>query len=96
MKLIIESIHNGWTVGTDDGENYHPIVGFTYDEDFFDNDQGKANEVKKFAQLLQYINDMIGPTTSRYDSTRIYVKTASGDKYEPSSKGEGASSEERP
>lgn len=78
MKLIIETLGNGWTVSTDDGENYSSMIGFTVDDEDYD----KAAEVKKFAQLLQYINDTVGPTTSRYDTTRIYVKTAPGDKNE--------------
>lgn len=82
MKLIIEPIGNGWTVATDDGENYKSIVGFTYDEDFFDNDQSKESEVQTFARLLSYINDQVGPTTSRYDKARIYVKLEPDDKCE--------------
>lgn len=77
MKIIIETIANGWTVSTDDGENYSSVVGFAYDDNDFESVQ-----VAKFADLLSYIIDSIGPTTSRYDKARIYIKIAPGDKHE--------------
>ena len=78
MKIIIEGLQNGWTVAVDDGENYSSDVGFTYDADETD----KAAEVAKFASMLSYITDTIGPTTSRYDKERIYITIAPGDKHE--------------
>lgn len=76
MKLIIETIANGWLVRTDDGENVSYPMAFAHDE------ESKENEVKVFSDVLYYINEEIGPTTSRYDKARIHVDVQPGDKYE--------------
>lgn len=77
MKLIIETISNGWLVYEKDGRNKVNLTAFTYN----DMDE-EANKVGHFADVLYYLNDILGPTTSRYDKARIYVKVEPGDKCE--------------
>lgn len=41
----------------------------------------KESEVQTFADLLWQLNDLIGPSTSRYDEERIQISVVPGDKH---------------
>lgn len=79
MKITIEMAANGWLITTDTGfaEDRPDLYVYSHVDDFDDTD-----EVKAFAQVLWRVNDLIGPTTSRYSKARIYVEVKPGDKHE--------------
>lgn len=77
MKLTIETAANGWLIRKepdeiDDRSELH-VYSFT-------DSQYDVEEVKAFAQVLWCLNDLIGPSTSRYSPARIYVKVQPGEK----------------
>lgn len=42
----------------------------------------EENDIERFADFLGYLNEALGPTTSRYSKQRIYIRIEPGDKYE--------------
>jgi len=79
MKITIEMAANGWLIRTqsDFPEDMPETFVYSHADSFDDTD-----EVKAFAQVLWRVNDLIGPTTSRYSKARIYVEVKPGDKHE--------------
>ena len=73
--IKIQYCENGWILThTEEGEPDRLFV-FSYTE----SDQ---SEVEAFRDLLWQVNDIYGPSTSRYSEHRIYIKVQPGDKHE--------------
>jgi hypothetical protein len=77
--IKIETVDNGWllTDETDpDGPRRRVVES---------NDTTSVNPTKEtmeaFCRLLWEVNDLIGPTTSRYSPHRVMIKIEKGDKY---------------
>ena len=79
MKLTIETAANGWLIRKepDEVDDRSDLYVFS-DADSFDDTDG----VKAFAHVLRCLNDLIGPSTSRYSKARVYVEVKPGDKHE--------------
>ena len=79
MKLIIETASNGWLIRKepDEIDDMPQLHVFSHCDGFDD-----TAEVNAFAHMLHTLNDLIGPTTSRYSKARVYVEVKPGDKYE--------------
>lgn len=80
--IKIEMVGNGWIV-TDEADPDSPrrIV-------FEDAGSGSTLNPDKgtmdtFVRLLWALNDLMGPSTSRYSQHRIHIGLKRGDKYEP-------------
>lgn len=69
MEVIIKRVENGWTVKdvSIDKEYVYAI---------------EDSEVQSFKEVLYDLDDIIGPTTSRYSKERIYIEIRQGDKHE--------------
>jgi hypothetical protein len=76
--ILIRHVVNGW-ISTRPLEDEDGTVEWLYAYDLEDD----ADAVKVFARLLRDLNDIIGPSTSRYSALRVRVTTEPGDKYEP-------------
>lgn len=79
MKLTIETAANGWLIRKepDEIDERSEVYVFSYN----DSPEG-VDEVKSFSHFLWQLNDLIGPSTSRYSAARIYVQVKPGDKHE--------------
>lgn len=79
MKLTIETAANGWLIRKepDEIDDRCELYVFSHCDSFED-----IEEVNAFATMLHTLNDLIGPTTSRYSPARIYVEVKPGDKHE--------------
>lgn len=79
MRLILETAINGWLIREqpDEIDERSEVYVFSFTDSLND-----VDEVKAFAQVLWRLNDLIGPTTSRYSPARIYVEVKPGDKHE--------------
>lgn len=78
MELKLIMALNGWIIEYQEDES-EPVKRqvFSYADSFDDEE-----EVKAFAQLLWSLNDLIGPSTSRYSKARVYIEVKPGDKHE--------------
>lgn len=77
VRVIIERAQNGWVVTQRSSEYLRseddtPDIVNVFDE--------KDSEVEGCASLLRHLEDVLGPSTSRYDEKRIYIVVAPGDK----------------
>lgn len=85
--IKIEMTANGWILEDDlDPDLPRKLV-------FEDTGSGSAVNPDKvtmetFMLLLWAINDLVGPTTSRYSKHRIHISLKRGDKYEPERSGD--------
>ncbi len=79
MKLIIETAANGWLIRKepDEIDDRSELHVFSHGGDLDD-----TAEVHAFARVLWCLNDLIGPTTSRYSKARVYVEVKPGDKHD--------------
>lgn len=66
---------NGYIVESRDASMLAVFEAGEYDEN---------GEVDCFVNLLRFILEQHGPSTSRYSAKRIYIEVRPGDKYEPS------------
>jgi hypothetical protein len=84
MKIKIKSTSNGWilTDNSDSDEIKQYVFEEKEDSDF------KRSSVVCFVNLLHAINDLIGPSTSRYDAHRVRISIEPGDKYDISNGGD--------
>ena len=74
MKLEIRQVKNGVVFSIDGSEEI--VYQERDDEDL---------SADAFAEILRFIIDEYGPSTSRYSAKRIYVEVRPGDKYEQGS-----------
>lgn len=80
--IKIEMTGNGWILQDDSDPDMPKKVVFE------DTGRGSAINPDKvtmeaFTRLLWAINDLVGPTTSRYSKHRLHISLKKGDKYEP-------------
>ncbi len=86
MKVTITKVENGYILTA-----YHsgePPVRYVFEEleygkygrESMTYEEGA--DVENFAHLLQTLDSLIGPTTSRYSAKRVYVRIEAGDKFE--------------
>lgn len=75
--LMIKMVTNGWILEDSHDEESVRYHVFEHKDSFMD---GEKEEVESFARLLWTINDIIGPSTSRYSKHRISVSIVKGDK----------------
>jgi len=72
----IRPVLNGWILEIKVDKDQTDRYVFSYDEV-----PGEEQEVKAFAGLLRTLNNLVGPSTSRYSAHRVYVDVQPGDKY---------------
>lgn len=75
MSLVIKMVMNGWILEDHSDPELVRIQ-------VFEGGDSEEDEVKAMQQLIYTINDLVGPTTSRYSKHRIYVRIEPGDKFE--------------
>lgn len=75
MSLVIKMVMNGWILEDHADPELVRIQ-------VFEGGDREEDDVKAMQQLLYTINDLVGPTTSRYSKHRIYVRIEPGDKFE--------------
>lgn len=80
--IKIEMVANGWIL------EEHSDLDFPRKTVFEDAGKGSQFEPDKdtmdaFVRLLWAVNDLMGPSTSRYSKHRIHISLKRGDKYEP-------------
>ena len=73
MKLEIRFARNGFILN----DSIDPEGKKTYI--FEDDNMGES--IEAFANLLSKIDELIGPTTTRHDAKRVYIKVEPGDKF---------------
>lgn len=80
--IKIEMTGNGWILEDDSDPDMPKKVVFE--------DMGRGSAInpdkvtmEAFTRLLWAINDLVGPTTSRYSKHRLHISLKKGDKYEP-------------
>lgn len=80
MKLSIEKTDNGYLMEYD--SEYADGAPRVSKRVFQENDDdGELAEVNAMACALRTIDELIGPSTSRYSPGRVYVKVEPGDKH---------------
>jgi hypothetical protein len=72
MRFEIKRAKNGYTVSCNSEEE--PLV--------FQEISDELEEIEAWACFLRELNDMYGPSTSRYSAKRIYIDVRPGDKHE--------------
>lgn len=73
--ISIKRAENGWAVTqAATGEAPESLAVFSDD---------RCTEVEAFTDLLRYLLDQLGPSTSRYSEQRIYIEIRPGDKRDP-------------
>ena len=83
MITIKEAI-NGWIV-TDRRESSEDYADRVF---VFSHDEREYSEVEAFSRVLWELNNLAGPSTSRYCKKRIYIEVKPGDKCEEVKEGE--------
>lgn len=79
--IKIEIVENGWLI-TDESDPDGPRkLVVQRDDDVAINPSQQTMEA--FVELLWRVNDLIGPTTSRYSPHRLKISLEPGDKYDP-------------
>jgi hypothetical protein len=74
MSVTIKYCENGWLLThVEEGEPDRLFV--------FSHNGSDQSEVEAFRDLLVTVDDIYGPTTSRYSEHRIYIKIQPGDKH---------------
>lgn len=84
MKLVIESVLNGWVISYKDDDNQTQKMAYSYGFQVGDYCKEGVSDVKAFQSVLYDINEMLGPHTGRYSEERIHINVEPGDKYEDS------------
>ena len=74
--ITIEQADNGWLMRARDDEGLEFVLVSQWDE--FD------DRVDAWAEMLWMVDEVIGPTTSRYDEKRLKITIEPGDKFEGS------------
>ena len=82
MKLTIEMVSNGWLL-TDESDSEMPKRHVFEDAGSDSIINPSKDTMQAFSRLLWAVNDLIGPTTSRYSKHRLHISLKKGDKYEP-------------
>ncbi|NBP28686.1 MAG: hypothetical protein EBV23_03780 [Flavobacteriia bacterium] len=75
-NVRIRPVLNGWILEIKVDKDQTDRYVFSHDDA-----SGEEQEVKAFAGLLRTLNNLVGPSTSRYSEHRIYVDVQPGDKY---------------
>jgi len=75
MPLTINYAQNGWFLVHSNPDERDEVYVFS-------NDGTEKDEVKCFRDLLSVVEQLYGPTTSRYSAHRIYIRIEPGDKHE--------------
>lgn len=73
--ILIKQVINGWILEDKTDEEMPRTFVFSEGET-------EKSACEGFASLLWQLNDIYGPTTSRYSAHRIHIKIRPGDKYE--------------
>lgn len=78
--IKIETVENGWLITDEtDPEGSKRLVVECYEMHSI-NPPEKTMEA--FCGLLWLVNDLIGPTTSRYSKHRVHISLQPGDKHD--------------
>lgn len=74
MSITIKYAENGWLlIHSEEGESDRVYV--------FSHNGDDKSEVEAFRDLLATVDDIYGPSTSRYSEHRIYIRIEAGDKH---------------
>lgn len=72
--IKIQYIENGWLLTH--SEEYEPEKLYAFSHNGSD-----QSEIGAFRDLLATVDDLYGPSTSRYSEHRIYIRIEPGDKH---------------
>lgn len=84
--LKIRMVTNGWILEDHDDAEMTRYHVFEHAEEWRD---GEKAEVEAFVRLLWTLNDLYGPTTSRYSKHRVSIRIVKGDKCDDYTEDEG-------
>lgn len=76
--IKIECADNGWILTDDTINGSKWLVVKRNDDDLINPSQ---ETMESFVELLWRVNELIGPTTSRYSPYRLSIKLEPGDKH---------------
>jgi len=79
--IKIEIVENGWLITDETDPDGPRKLVFQRDDAVAINPSQETMEA--FVELLWRVNDLIGPTTSRYSPHRLKISLEPGDKYDP-------------
>jgi hypothetical protein len=79
--IKIETVDNGWII-TDETDPDGPRKFVVECEDLLSINPS-LETMESFCSLLRRVNDLIGPTTSRYSPHRLKISLEPGDKHDP-------------
>lgn len=75
--IKIKMVSNGWILEDHTDSEFTKRYAFEHMDDFRN---GEKSEVEAFVRLLWALNDLYGPTTSRYSEHRVAIRIEKGDK----------------
>lgn len=75
--IKIDMVSNGWILEDHTDSEFTKRFVFEHMDDF---QNGEKSEVEAFVRLLWVLNDLYGPTTSRYSEHRVAIRIEKGDK----------------
>lgn len=75
--IKIDMVTNGWILEDHNDETFTRRIVFEHEDNFRNCEK---SEVETFVRLLWVLNDLIGPTTSRYSQHRVEIGIKKGDK----------------
>lgn len=76
MTLTIHSCENGWLI-----EHEYPWEENERTDLYVFQGYEELEDVEACADMLRMVNELVGPTTSRYSEKRVHVSTEPGDKF---------------
>lgn len=76
MVMVIRKVDNGYVAEYRDEDSNESTTSV------FETEYGSEEaEVEAFQRFLYHIDEMLGPSTSRYSAKRIYIRVEPGDKH---------------
>lgn len=75
--IKIDMVSNGWILEDHSDPEFTKKLVFEHADGF---NNSEKSEVETFVRLLWVLNDLIGPSTSRYSQHRVAIRIEKGDK----------------
>lgn len=79
--IAIKMVSNGWVLEDKTDDEFVRVTVFEHGD-------SEKSEVETFIRLLWAVNDIMGPSTSRYSENRVSVSSVRGDKCDDHLEGE--------
>ena len=75
-------VENGYIVEVPDYDIYDVNTGIMIRKEVFEDIEDELGDIDSLVDALRFIEDQIGPSTSRYSKKRVKISIEPGDKYE--------------